>query len=167
MVVSYLQYTGSLNAKKEEEERADIHKRLNEFYGPLLQLRKKSNLLYQKFSEDYRKSDPNFSTLIYLLDGKTFEPNELVLLTEIIRIGKKCENLIHDKAGLIDDSNLRTEIIPRATTHFLVLRLAYQKALKGEIDKFRNLTFPKELDDLLEEKKKKLEYRLKELNKKK
>ncbi len=165
LFISGYQSKKSLDSKKEEEERAEIHKKLDEFYGPLLQLRMKSNLLYNKFSEKFKAQDNGFTTLTYLLEGKIFEGNDATLLKEIIILGEQSEKLIHDKAGLIDDTNLRTQIIPRATTHFLILRLAYKQALKGETDKFRNLTFPKELDNLLEKRKKELEDRLKQLNK--
>lgn len=161
---SHKQTKIALKAKQQDEERAQIRKKLDELYGPLLQLRMKSNLLYQKFSENFRASDQNFSTLIYLLNGHVFTGNDDVLLKEIIEIGKRTENLIHDKAGLIDDTNLRTVILPRATTHFLVLRLAYQRALVGDISKYRSLTFPKDLDTLLENRKKTLEDRLDKLN---
>lgn len=143
-----------------KEKREGIQRKLDEFYGPLLQLRKKSNLIYEKFKKQHFDEDPKFATLTYLLDGKKFTGNDDILLKEIIEIGKLCENLIHEKAGLIDDSHLRTEIIPRATTHFLVLRLAYQGALKGETEKFRNMTFPRELDTLLEKRQQELENQL-------
>ena len=165
LLYSNRQSKNALNAKKDEEKRIDINRKLNEFYGPLYQLRKKSNLIYEKFREKYN-SDPNFSTLTYLLDGKKFVGNDAILLEEIIQIGKKCEELIHDKAGLIDDHHLRINIIPRATTHFLILRLAHQNALVGEVEKFRNWTFPKELDDLLEARRKVLEAELNSLNQK-
>lgn len=161
---SHKQTEITLEAKKQDEERAQIRKKLDELYGPLLQLRMKSNLLYQKFSESFRASDQNFSTLIYLLNGHVFTGNDAVLLNAIIEIGKKTEDLIHEKAGLIDDTNLRTVVLPRAITHFLILRLAYQRALVGDTVKFRNLTFPKDLDTLLENRKKILEDRLDKLN---
>lgn len=162
--LSYFQLLKTLNAKKEDEERAEIRKKLDEFYGPLLQLRMKSNLLYQKFNEDFRAADSNFSTLIYLLNSHVFSGNNKILLEEIIKIGELTEKLIHEKAGLIDDTNLRTVVLPRATTHFLLIRLAYVGALSGDLDRFKTLTFPKDLDLLLEKKKKELEERLKKLN---
>jgi hypothetical protein len=156
----------TLDAQKDVEARLLISKKLDEFYGPLLQLRKKSNLLYKKFSEKHRAADRNFATLTYLLDGKTFQGNDKFLLEEIIRLGAECENLIHSKAGLIDDTDLRQNLIPRATTHFLILRLAYKGALTGDAAHFKDLTFPKELDEKLEARKKLLETDLANLNQK-
>ena len=68
------------------------------------------------------------------------------------------------KAGLIDDSNLRLHVLPRATAHFFLLRLAYGGLLKNEAVKYKDLTFPSELDNLLEKRKKELEERLETLN---
>lgn len=156
----------TLDAQKDTEARLLISKKLDEFYGPLLQLRKKSNLLYRKFSEKYREADSSFATLTYLLEGKFFEGNDKILIEEIIRLGEESEKLIHAKAGLIDDTNLRQNLIPRATTHYLILRLAYSGTLKGESAHFKDLTFPRELDDKLEARKKQLETELENLNKK-
>ncbi|NEU09377.1 hypothetical protein GZH53_13715 [Flavihumibacter sp. R14] len=158
---SYLQFKNTLRAKKDEEKRGDIYKKLDEFYGPLLQLRNKSNLLYEKFTSFYTPNNPNFSTLLYLLDGNDVIGNEKVLLDEIIKIGEQCERLIHEKSGLIDDDTLRNSIFPQVTTHFLILRLAYNKALVGEATKYRDLTFPKNLDQTLKERITDLERQLK------
>ena len=87
----------NLNSKKEEEERKEIYKKLNEFYGPLLQLRLKSNALYEKFAASYKSQNQNFKTLVYLLDGNKFTGNDDALLKEIISIGEQCEKLIHEK----------------------------------------------------------------------
>jgi hypothetical protein len=165
IIFSFFQFKKSLEAEKMREERKEIHKKLDEFYGPLLQLRMKSNKLYQKFNAKFRDKDPNFATLTYLLNGHKFTGNDEILLKEILSIGEWCEKLMHDKAGLIDDSNLRTNIVPQATTHFLILRLAYKGALQGDAEMYKDLVFPKEIDELLEKRKKELEKRLDELNK--
>jgi len=160
---SNIQSNKALNAKKEEEKRIEIQTKLNEFYGPLYQLRKKSNLIYNEFRKKYADV-VDFSTLTYLLNGNTINGNEAELLKEIIKIGEKCEELIHSKAGLIDDFNLRTNVIPRATTHFLILRLAHSGNLRGDVDIFKSHVFPKELDGLLEKRRGELEEELNELN---
>jgi hypothetical protein len=156
----------TLDAQKDIEARLLIGKKLDEFYGPLLQLRKKSNLLYKKFSDKHRETDSNFSTLTYLLQGKIFSGNDKILLEEILNLGEESEKLIHAKAGLIDDTELRQNLIPRATTHFLILRLAYKGVLTGDSENLKDLTFPKQLDEKLEARKKQLETDLANLNKK-
>jgi hypothetical protein len=165
IVFSFFQFEKSLEAEKMREERKEIHTKLDEFYGPLLQLRMESKKLYQKFSSKFRAKDPNFATLTYLLNGYKFIGNDTILLREILKIGEECEKLIHNKAGLIDDSYLRTNIIPQAATHFLILRLAYSGVLKGDAEMYKDLVFPDEIDRLLEKRKKELEERLMALNK--
>ncbi len=160
IIFSGRQTKRNLNEIGLKEKRETIQKKLNEFYGPLLQLRMKSHMIYEKFKKKYKSADPTFATLTYLLSGKSFTGNDDILLQEILKIGELCENLIHEKAGLIDDTHLRTNVIPRATTHFLLLRLAYKGALHGEEVNFSDLTFPQELDGLLEKRKKELEDEL-------
>ncbi len=155
----------TLNAQKDIETRQSIQKKLNEFYGPLIQQRIKSSKLYDKFSAKYRASDENFSTLIYLLNNYHFEGNDKILLEQIIQLGEDSERLIQEKSGLIDDPQLRLEILPRATTHFLLIRLAYKGDLKGNSDEFKDLTYPRELVSKLEERKNRLEEDLENLNK--
>ena len=88
------------------------------------------------------------------------------MLEEILKLGEKCENLIHAKAGLIDDTELRTVTIPRATNHFLLIRLAHKGIISGEASKYKDLTFPRDLDTKLETRKKQLDEDLKTLNRK-
>lgn len=158
------QNTRTLNAKAIEERRNEIYKKLNEFYGPIIQLRKKSHLLYGKFSERLIQQDTNFATLTFLLNNGTLTPNEDALLKEIIEIGGEIEALIHAKAGLIDVPDLRLNLIPRASTHFLIMKLAYSGVLVGDAAKYRDLTFPRDLDTQLEARKLELENELKILN---
>ena len=127
-------------------------------------MRKKSYILYQKFQKKYRAKDANFSTLRYLLNGETFEENENALLKEIINLGTACEKLIHENAGLIDDNDLRNNLIPRASTHYLLLRLAYEGSLTGDIENFIDSSFPVEIDAKLEARKTELEAQLNKLN---
>ncbi len=150
IIFSYFQFKKSLEAEKRREKREEIRKKLDEFYGPFLQLRKKSDILYDRFQSKFRANDKDFSTLRYLMNGHKFEGNDKKLLEEIIIIGKKCEELIHSKAGLIDDSNLRNNVLPRLTTHFLILRLAFEEKLENQALRFDDLTFPKEIDGLIE-----------------
>jgi hypothetical protein len=160
ILFSYLQYKSGLNSEKRKEKTHDIQRKLNEFYGPFLQLRKKSDILYDRFQKKFRDQDPNFSTLRYLMRGNKFEGNDKKLLEEITKIGSLCEDLIHSKAGLIDDENLRTNILPKLTTHYLLLRLAFEGTLVSEDERFNNLTFPREVDGIIEQRFRELEAEL-------
>jgi hypothetical protein len=155
-----------LNAQKDIESRQMIQRKLDEFYGPLIQQRMKSTKLYEKFSAKFRDKDEKFSTLIYLLKNYQFRDNDKVLLEQIIQLGEESERLIQAKSGLIDDPQLRLEILPRATTHFLLLKLAYKGYLKGNPGEFNDLTFPIELVSKLEQRKSQLEAELNNLSKK-
>lgn len=162
---SFYQLWLNSKLKKKEIRRGEIYKKLNEFYGPFAHLRKKSDILYNKFQEDYRKKDPHFSTLRYLLKGHKFSPNENSLLEEIIKIGAECESLIYEKSGLIDDEILSKDLIPKASTHYLLLRLAYNGGLNGDITKYADSTFPIQIDVELARRKRELEHELKMLSK--
>lgn len=163
VIAGYLQSERSYKEKKIEEKRALISRRLDEFYGPIIQLREKSNKLYDKFRKKHFDNDPNFATLTYLLNNFQFEQNDQVILKEIIDIGTQTEKLIHDKAGLIDDNELRDTLLPKATTHFLLIRLAFNGALTGNSDDFKDLTFPRDLDAKLRNRKDSLEKELRSL----
>jgi hypothetical protein len=153
----------ALNSRKTEDEIISIRKKLDEFYGPLLHLRKKSFILYEKFKKDYIEKDKNFRTLIYLIDGNEFYGNEKIILENIISIDEKCANLIHKKAGLVDDAELRDVLLPKATAHFLLMKLAFDGKLRGHSSYFTDLTFPRDLDEKLRQKKDQLESKLKSL----
>lgn len=165
VIYSSIQTRKTIRASKIEAERKEIYKKLNEFYGPFYQLRNKSNLLYKKFAVNHRETDESFTTLKYLLDGNKFVKNDKKILNEIIEVGKRCENLIHDKAGLIDDEILRSQIMPKVTTHYLILRLAFEKKLKGDSKLFVEHVFPGEVDELVNIRISELQDRLRELDK--
>lgn len=168
IVFSYLQFRRSVNstikAKAIEDERKEIYAKLNEFYGPLMQLRRQSELLYRKFSGKYKLTDPNFRTVNYLLDGHKFTDTESEILNEIIRIGKQCEDLIISKSGLIDDNELGLKVIPKYTRHALILRLAKEGKITGNPEDFEDCTFPREFDKLLSNRVESLQKRLEQLN---
>lgn len=154
---------------RKEKRRNEIYKKLNGFYGPFSHLRKKSYLLYQKFQKEYREADPNFRTLQYLLDGHEFPEDKKIILKEIIKIGKECEDLIYNQSGLIDDDMIDNntsfkDLLSRASTHYLVLKLAFAKGLIGNSESFKDLTFPRTLDDALKNKEKALKDELNKLN---
>jgi hypothetical protein len=154
--------------KNQEDEKKEIYKKLNDFYGPFLELRQKSILLYQQFAlEKKRKSEENgdkFRTLLALLNGELFTGNDDIILTEMIKINEKLEEMIVSKAGLIDDKELREVILPRFSTHVLLMRLAYEKKLVGNVESFRDKTFPSELDEAIKKKIDELMKRLNDIN---
>jgi|GEM_PF-3897394 len=75
-----------LKQKQYEDERKEIYKKLNSFYGPFTYLRGISRELYQRFRAS-RGED--FRTLIVLLEGEKFENNDKILIEQIIEVSKR------------------------------------------------------------------------------
>lgn len=150
-----------IRQKNREDEKKEIYKKLNEFYGPLIQYRKKSQKLYDILKSNQAYPIP---TLKALLDGHEFTGNDKVLLEEIVKIGKECEDLILNKAGLIDDELLRVDLLPKASAHYYILRMAFQGIIKGDIERLEDYVFPQEFDFYVESKIGELQKRLTFLN---
>ena len=148
--------------KNKEDERKEVYKKLNDFYGPLVLLRNKSQILYGIYSS--QKND-NRSTLELLLEGKKLDSNEKVLLSEIVELGKTCENMMIKNAGLVDNETLRQDVLPKAISHFYILREVFNQNIKKDKIKFEEYCFPIELDDLLEREIVLLKKRLEQINK--
>jgi len=161
IIVNYLLNRLQFRDKLLEAERDEIYKKLNEFYGPFLQLRHTSSILHERF-----KNGREFSTLVALLEGKRFTGNDAILIKEIIRIGRECQQLIYDKSGLIDEYELRAIHLPIANRHYFTLQQAAEGKLSGEVERFKVDKFPKEIDDILEKRVSELNSRLEEINKK-
>ena len=151
-----------IQQKNREDEKKEIYKKLNDFYGPLLQHRNKSRKLYELFKSN---DDKKLPTLKALLQGKQYTGNDKALLDEIIQIGKTCEELILTKAGLVDDEKLRQNILPKAAAHYYIIRMAYLNNIQGDIERFENYVFPEEFDVYIEKKIQDLQNRLMVLNK--
>jgi hypothetical protein len=149
-----------------EDEQKEIYKKLNEFYGPLSLLRGKSEQIYRIFSERFKKENPDFRTLHYIMsnDESAFTEDEHALLKQILEIGTKVEDLVITKSGLIDDIELRS-LLSRLLTHTSILKLAYEGNLKGDSSKFDLATFPRDLDKLITKKVDELKVRLEEIKK--
>ncbi|MGD2090586.1 MAG: hypothetical protein PVH61_30720 [Candidatus Aminicenantes bacterium] len=164
IVASYILNQKMLKLKRNEDRIEMINRKLSEFYGPFQQYRRKSTELYKRFT--YGKPN-DFRTVTALLKGEKFSGNDEVLLKEIIDIGKKVENLILSKSGLIDDEKLRNDLLPRVGTHILLLRLMYEGVIKGEseneIERFKRDVFPREIDDEIEKRIQELEIQLEEI----
>src|SRR6185295_6969534 len=76
---------------KSKEERDEIIKKLNTFYGPFRELRTQSRILYSKFAlelrpESERETGKRFRTLRHLLEGKSLARQDKELLIQILGI---------------------------------------------------------------------------------
>jgi hypothetical protein len=158
--VGYYFNKRTIKQKNVEEERKEIYKKLNSFYGPLLQLLGISFEL----SELLRFSRPKgFRTLIALLEGEKFVGNDKILLEQILDVEKAMDKLILEQSGLVEDEVLHA-LISKVGAHFRVLRLAYEGTLTGQIDRFGEHVFPGEITPRIEQEIKRLNDRLKQLN---
>lgn len=153
---------------RSKEERDEITKKLNTFYGPIKQLRTQQGILYGKFAYDLRNTylnanEKRFRTLRYLLEGQEFGSQDRELLEQILDINKKFLNLIEGNSGLVDKPELQ-ELLGKVAAHMTILQLAYNKKLKGPAELFEDIVFPLEINGAIESAILRLEDRLKELS---
>jgi len=102
------------------------------------------------------------------------------LLAQIFEVGQKMENLIVEKAGLVDDPELRfnykadplvtdaeiegSGLLTFVKAHFQIIRLAAMGKLRGETGRFKNYVFPREINIKIENNIQKLQNELTQLN---
>lgn len=163
----------TINEIRTGERRRQLNAALSELLIPLHSYLGASYALYKIFSAGKGR----IVTLIYLLDPEGYVFNgvpgglrltdaDKKILEEIIDVGKRIEDLLMAKGGLVDDPILNKEYTPDpaktearpevlkglglfaiAIAHFRVLRLAYSGAIKGEIDRYKDFMYPRELND--------------------
>lgn len=151
--------------------------KLDEFFIPLRHHLENSKTLFKIF----QKGKPTtFRTLTHLLNKKQIYPdtnrklklnkNDISLIKAIIKIGKKIEQLIHDKSYLIgDDAEFVKEYIPRPgydnlpyeqdmtllsllASHLVTIRMAFNDDLSGQRNNFESFVFPNEINVRVNEK---------------
>lgn len=178
-----------IKEKKRDERRKEIYAKLNDFYGPFQAYLNTSKELFRIFAIGKPKE---FRTLTYLLDPtqkyKDENGNEAPivltdvdkeLLKEIIKVGKKLETLTVEKSGLVDDAVLRYDysvdpsstdvklkdngLLTFAKVHFQIIRLANEGKLKGDVSRFKDYVYPRELNAKIETKITELQKELKSL----
>ena len=164
ITLSYLYNRRVISQKNSEDEKKEIYKKLNEFFGPFLALRKKNKMLYDLFALKFKANNPEFRTLTHLLNGNVLEGNEKVLFDEIILNTEFLEKILLEKAGLVDSEELRDNYFPKFLAHCNIIKLAYRKQLVGENERFKENTFPKGIDECIELQFNNYKQRLKELN---
>lgn len=150
-----------LRQQRHDDEREEIYKKLNAFYGPLQQHLGKVYELYKVFTVS---RDSEFRTLKALLNGEKFKGIDKVLLEEILDIDAKMEKLIASQSGLIDTADMR-QLLAEASAHFRILRVIYDKGIQEDTPRFDTYVFPRELDEKVECEISRLKTRLEELNK--
>jgi hypothetical protein len=153
---------------------AKIEAALTEFYSPLIGYLNVSQALFKIFIAGKPKE---FRTLTYLLDpGQLYETgsglarvelteSDRAVLKEILRIGRKIEELITRKSGYVEDRELLFEYIPNpsftdidpevvrgqgllaiAVTHIRLIRMAFRGTIKDQVERYRAFVYPRELN---------------------
>jgi hypothetical protein len=137
----------TLIQKQREDERKEIYQKLNSFYGPLQRLLGKSEMLYKIFVSSHGE---NFRTLVALLQGVKFEGNDEELLNQILDLDNEMDRIILKNSGMVDNEELK-QVLDQASTHFSLIRLAKEARLTGEVERFSEHVFPRDLSPRVEE----------------
>ena len=190
-VMTWANSRANLKERRISEKRRSLAKKLNEFYGPLI-----SYLNITKSLRNILDSNkpPEFRTLTHLLDPEQeynvgankikveLTESDRMIISEIVEIERKIEDLIVEKGGLVEDKRLMfdyyegTEFKPyhpttisstslaNLITHFRVLRLAFEGKIAGEVERYKSFVFPRETVKLIHENYERLHRELEALN---
>lgn len=139
-----------------------ISKQLTDFYYPYTILAKENTALYRVFSEPHLKANPDFRTLIELLNDKAFSPNDSAFIKKIIENDKKLNDLISLKGYLVNDEALK-DLLVRSSTHYSIISMAFDKEVTGEAERFVSYVHPNEVFERVEKERISLEKRIEAL----
>lgn len=149
--------------KSVDRQKADkLQKDLENFYYPFLLLSKKTTQLYMALHQ-VNKEDC-CSCLVYLLNGKRFDGNALVIWKEIIVNNKKLNELIIKYSSIINNKALRDDL-SKLSTHYTMLELANDNLLKGNADILSEYMFPSSVIENIENEIEKIEKNIEDLSK--
>ena len=158
------------NSKNKKEKRvAEIQRKLNDFYNPLLFLFKKDSAFFDIFNLEAKKvaqsAGIEYRTLDFLISGKhqssTFSETDRYLLEEILIINSQISNLIIKNMGLID-KDLSQSLI-ELSRHYELLRLAEQGKIRNE-DVYKKYVYPIDIKEKVQLKVDELYDELKKLD---
>jgi hypothetical protein len=134
--------------KANEDELQALQRKLDEFYGPFVELSESSRLLSQDLR--HRLKDPQYRMLVYLTKPGWFDG---LGVADQSLVGQVCENgdqlarLIDEKAGLIDQ--VLVPYFGRARTHYRMLRLAIDRKLGNNEEFVKPYVFPEQLPEVV------------------
>lgn len=151
---------------KSVEERGEIIKKLNSFYGPVREMRAESVMFYRRFAIElqkrFRDENKRFRTLRYLLQKGKFDQQDQELLSQILLVNDRILSLIEKQSGVVDSPELQ-KLLGKLGAHIRILKLASEGKLSGPSELFEDVVFPLALDGALESATLRLQDRLKEL----
>lgn len=143
-----------------EAEMKELERKLDGFYGPYLHLSETNATLAHELKARQNQLGKNFRTLLALLDPEekaALSENDKAIIAEIVSIDGALQELIEEKAGLLDDEVQR--YLWRADAHFRIIRLAHEGKLSGEPNRFVHYVYPLAVDNVLREEVKRLRAR--------
>lgn len=156
-----------LEVARSKEEREEIHRKLNTFYGPFKELRTQSRILNRKFALEHRQAakqnGQRFRTLHHLLEGKVFTGQDAELLTQILQISQQIKKLIDEQSGVVDKPELQ-ELLGKLAAHIRILQLASEGKLSGPPKAFDDIVFPLAVDGAIESAVLRLQDKLRQLH---
>lgn len=156
-----------LELSKSQDERTEILRKLNTFYGPLRESRMESVIFYRKFAiglqDEFRLKNQRFRTLRYLLENGRFEKQDQELLNQILARNERILSLIETQSGVVDHPELQT-LLGKLGAHIRILKLASEGKLTGPSSAFEDIVFPLAIDGAIESATLRLQDRLKELS---
>lgn len=159
-ILSYIYNQKTLRHLRHEDEKKEIQRQLNEFYGPYQQRLETSRQLYEKL--EIGKPD-NFRTLTFFLEGNKFTGNDQYLYEEIGKLTTELEELRMEHGGLVDEPDLQ-QLLAKAGAHYRIISLAHDGKLQGDVERFEDYVYPRELNDRLKIKIQELQKKLADLN---
>lgn len=136
--------------KANEKELESLQSKLDDFYGPYLQLSSTNRLIATDLKS--RHSSPEHMRILLLLLDPTwkqsFKAGDKAFIEEIIAIDGKLLDLIQDKSGLT--SSVIQEYLWRAASHFRIIKMAFDGKLENDPQRFIHHVYPKQLDEIID-----------------
>lgn len=160
-IVSYRAVSGTLWQKTNESEIKQLTKKLDEFYGPFLQLAASNKLVSDDLRAKIMPKDQDYRLLIYLLN-KPWRDHltayEKAVVDELCTNAGELDRLIQRNAGMVDTALL--PYLARASAHFRMLQRAYRYELGTDAEPLKPYVYPRPLLPVLELEKQRITSRL-------
>ncbi|MFK4386988.1 hypothetical protein [Bradyrhizobium sp. USDA 223] len=157
---------GTTIQKANEAELEALQSKLDNFYGPYVQLSKTNELIASDLKNRHA-AGKDMRILVCLLDPKwrdQFSSGEAALVEEILAIDKKLLDLIQDKSGLV--SNAVQPYLWRAASHFRIMMLASESKLDNDPGRYEHYVYPRQLDEIVDLETKRIHGRIELIRKK-
>jgi hypothetical protein len=132
-------------------EASELRRRLTTFDGPLSQYLALSKKLHEALrAGDVGRQSGQFRTLIALLDGVRFSPNDWALIDALVTITTRARKLVLSGKGVVESREL-LDLLADAAAHWEILSLAAHGEIVGDSQRFARWVFPRNLDDAIDQ----------------